>query len=69
MAHYRFHCFFDARGTDIRVPARLAIRAQAVVAVLAPVNPLALGSGRVPLGFDVETLPVEERASILADHR
>ena len=36
MAHYRFHCtngsecFFDARGTDIRVPARLAIRAQQV---------------------------------------
>ena len=36
MAHYRFHCtngsecFFDARGTDIRVSARLAIRAQQV---------------------------------------
>ena len=36
MARYRFHCtngsecFFDARGTDIRVPARLAIRAQQV---------------------------------------
>ena len=36
MARYRFHCtngsecFFDARGTDIRVPARLATRAQQV---------------------------------------
>jgi hypothetical protein len=36
MARYRFHCtngsecFFDARGTDIRVPARLAIQAQQV---------------------------------------
>ena len=36
MARYRFHCtngsecFLDARGTDIRVPARLAIRAQQV---------------------------------------
>jgi hypothetical protein len=36
MARYRFHCtngsecFFDARGTDIRVPARLAMRAQQV---------------------------------------
>jgi len=36
MARYRFHCtngsecFFDVRGTDIRVPARLAIRAQQV---------------------------------------
>ncbi len=36
MARYRFHCtngsecFFDARGTGIRVPARLAIRAQQV---------------------------------------
>ena len=36
MARYRFHCtngsecFFDARGTDIRGPTRLAIRAQQV---------------------------------------
>src|SRR3954452_19279866 len=36
MARYRFHCtngsdcFFDARGTDIRVPAPLAMRAQQV---------------------------------------
>ena len=36
MARYRFHCtngsecFFDARGTDIRVPACLAMRAQQV---------------------------------------
>jgi hypothetical protein len=36
MARYRFHCtngsecVFDARGTDIRVPTRLAIRAQQV---------------------------------------
>ena len=36
MARYRFHCtngsecVFDARGTDIRVPARLAMRAQQV---------------------------------------
>jgi hypothetical protein len=36
MARYRFHCtngsecVFDARGTDIRVPTRLATRAQRV---------------------------------------
>jgi hypothetical protein len=36
MARYRFQCtngsecFFDARGTDIRVPARFVIRAQQV---------------------------------------
>src|SRR4051794_39198496 len=36
MARYRFHCtngsecFFDARGTDIRVPGRVATRAQQV---------------------------------------
>src|SRR4051794_39848517 len=40
MARYRFHCtngsecFFDARGTDIRVPARLAMRAQQVARVV-----------------------------------
>src|SRR5207247_3116508 len=47
----------------------LAVRAQTVVAVLAPVKTLTLGSGRVPLGFDVKTLPVEECAAILPDYR
>jgi hypothetical protein len=45
MARYRFHCtngsecFFDARGTDIRVPARLAMRAQQVARVVMRTEP------------------------------
>src|SRR6266851_3983739 len=47
---------------------RLAIRSQTVVAMLAPIDSLALGRGRVPLRFDVEALPVQERATILSNY-
>src|SRR5207248_3002917 len=45
------------------------VRAQAIVAVLAPINALPLRNGRVPLGFDEKTFPVEERATILTHYR
>src|SRR5262249_41287095 len=47
----------------------LAVGAQTIVTVLAPVDALTLRSGGVPLRFNEQAFPVEESAPILAYYR